>query len=324
MMCPLILKARKLFLLARTTVARPSETAAIRRFLGNREFKIHDFSILAIASIDDYVPENETSLPQIELDLWFYIDPDSIAFGRVFALATSLSADFSEVGMRYAFAADDAAEIWKHYDAAFPLKEDGNRKRPLSFFLGMEGNLKKYFGIKVSSLEKLEQALVATPLSAQGKKILNSLLRVDFVDAQRNIDGENAARSNSLSDAFATYYRRNLKQAELAEEAIAVIEQNNENLSRHYDERFRSLMSMIGGLGLPSDNDRAMKVVYTLSSEVALRGNTELFYVDASTKHELPKPITDWASRTWCSWPFGSITSIGNGLRRRTTARFAK
>lgn len=269
---------------------KTSATAAIRSFLGNREFKIHDFSILAITSIDAYDPGNESSLPQIELDLWFHIDPDSIAFGRVFGLATSLSADFSEIGMRCAFAVDDAAELWKHYDAAFPTKEDGTRKRPLSFFLGMEGNLKKYFGIKVSSLEKLEQEFVATPLSAQeGKKLLNSLLRVDFVDAQRNIDDENAARSNRLSDAFATYYRRNLEQAELAEEAIAIIEQNNENLTRHYDERFRPLMTMIGGLGLPSDNDRAMKVVSTLSSEVALRGNTELFYVDASTSHELPE-----------------------------------
>jgi predicted ATP-dependent endonuclease of OLD family len=269
---------------------KTSATAAIRSFLGNREFKIHDFSILAIASIDAYAPGNESSLPQIELDLWFHIDPNSIAFGRVFALATSLSADFSEIGMRCSFAADDAAELWKHYDAAFPTKEDGTRKRPLSFFLGMEGNLKKYFGIKVSSLEKLEEEFVATALSAQeGKKIVHSLLRVDFVDAQRNIDDENAARSNRLSDAFATYYRRNLEQAELAEEAVAIIEQNNENLTRHYDERFRPLMTMIGGLGLPSDNDRAMKVVSTLSSEVALRGNTELFYVDASTSHELPE-----------------------------------
>jgi putative ATP-dependent endonuclease of OLD family len=269
---------------------KTSATAAIRSFLGNRDFKIHDFSLLAIASIDAYAPENETNLPQIELDLWFDIDPASIAFGRVFALATSLSADFSEIGMRCAFAVDNAAELWKYYDAAFPTREDGTRKRPLSFFLGMEGNLKKYFGIKVFSLERLEQELVATPLAApEGKKILNSLLRVDFVDAQRNIDDENAARSNRLSDAFATYYRRNLEQAELAEEAIAVIEQNNENLTRHYDERFRPLMTMIGGLGLLSDNDRAMKVVSTLSSEVALRGNTELFYVDANTRHELPE-----------------------------------
>ena len=80
-----------------------------------------------------------------------------------------------------------------------------------------------------------------------------------------------------------------MNRRELAEEAIAVIEQNNDNLTRHYGERFRPLMTMIGGLGLPSDNDRAMKVVSTLSSETALRGNTELFYIDASTNHELPE-----------------------------------
>ncbi|WP_313292038.1 ATP-dependent nuclease [Rhizobium rhizoryzae] len=269
---------------------KTSATAAIRSFLGNRDFKIHDFSLVAISSIDKYSPDNENRLPQIELDLWFDIDPTKIAFGRVFALVTTLSAELSEIGMRCAFAVDDPAELWKHYDAAFPKKEDGTRKRPLSFFLGMEGNLKKFFGIRVSSLERREQELVATPLAAQeGKKILNSLLRVDFVDAQRNIDDENAARSNRLSDAFATYYRRNLEQAELAEEAVAIIERNNESLTRHYDERFKPLMTMIGGLGLPSDNDRAMKVVSTLSSEVALRGNTELFYVDAGTRHELPE-----------------------------------
>ena len=192
---------------------KTSATAAIRSFLGNREFKIHDFSMAAMASIDAFDPENEYNLPQIELDLWFEVDPEAIAFGRVFALATSLSSDFSEIGMRCAFAVDDVAELWKNYDAAFPIIE-GNRKRPLSFFLGVEGNLKKYFSIIFFSLEKVEQELIATPLAAQeGKKILNSLLRVDFVDAQRNIDDENAARSNRLSDAFATYYRRNLEQA---------------------------------------------------------------------------------------------------------------
>lgn len=269
---------------------KTSATAAVRSFLGNREFKIHDFSILSISSIDSYDPEKEKRLPQIELDLWFHIDPESVAFGQVFALTTSLTADFSEIGMRCAFAVDDVAELWKHYDTAFPKREDSSRKRSLSFFLGIEGNLRKYFGIKLSSLQRLEQELVATPLAAQeGKKILNSLLRVDFVDAQRNIDDENAARSNRLSDVFATYYRRNLEQADLAEEAISVIEQNNENLTKHYGERFRPLMEMIGGLGLPSDNDRAIKVVSTLSSEVALRGNTELFYVDVNTNHELPE-----------------------------------
>lgn len=269
---------------------KTSATAAVRSFLGNRDFKIHDFSMSCIFSIDKYAPAQGTSLPSIELDLWFQVDPGTIAFGRVFDLATSLSADFSEIGMRCIFAVEDAVELWEQYDNAFPKREDGKRGRPLSHFLELEGNLKKYFSLHVSSLEKCQNKLIATPINPKsGKKILNSLLRVDFVDAQRNIDDESATRSNRLSEAFATYYRRNLEQAELAEAAIAVIEENNENLTNHYCQHFKPLMKMIGGLGLLSDNDRTMKVVSTLSSEAALRGNTELFYVDANTNHQLPE-----------------------------------
>lgn len=269
---------------------KTSAATAVRSFLGNRDFKIHDFSTSCIFRIDKYEPSQNVYLPSIELDLWFQVDPGSIAFGRVFDLATSLSADFSEIGMRCVFAVEDAESLWEQYNNAFPKGEEGERKRPLSHFLELEGNLKKYFGLHVFSLEATGEEDIATPIDPKtGKKILNSLLRVDFVDAQRNIDDENATRSNKLSEAFATYYRRNLEQAELAEDAIAVIEKNNENLTNHYGQHFQPLMNMIGGLGLPSDNDRAMRVVSTLSSETALRGNTELFYVDANTNHELPE-----------------------------------
>lgn len=269
---------------------KTSAAAAVRSFLGNRDFKIHDFSMNCIFSIDKYDPGQDISLPSIELDLWFQVDPGAIAFGRVFDLATNLSADFSEIGMRCALAVEDVSELWGQYENAFPKGKDGKRKQPLSHFLNLEGNLKKYFGLHIFSLEKSQNKVVATPIEPKnGKKILNSLLRVDFVGAQRNIDDENATRSNRLSEAFSAYYRRNLEQAELAEKAVAVIEENNENLTKHYGQHFEPLMNMIGGLGLPTDNDRAMRVVSTLSSEAALRGNTELFYVDTNTNHELPE-----------------------------------
>src|SRR5699024_8139872 len=133
-------------------------------FLGNRDFKIHDFSMSCIFSIDKYDPAQDISLPSLELDLWFQVDPESIAFGRVFDLATSLSADFSEIGMRCAFTVEDAAKLWEQYDNAFPEGEDGMRKRPLSHFLDIEGNLKKYFSVHVFSLENSQKELIATPI----------------------------------------------------------------------------------------------------------------------------------------------------------------
>jgi hypothetical protein len=48
-------------------------------------------------------------------------------------------------------------------------------------------------------------------------------------------------------------------------------------------------MQVIKGLGVPSINDRDLRLVSSLSPEVALTGNTELFYVDATRSHELPE-----------------------------------
>lgn len=269
---------------------KTSATAAIRSFLSNRDFKIHDFSLCSLTAINAYDSADPINLPCVQLDLWFHVNPDTIEFGTVFALATDLSGDFSEIGIRCSLEAVDIPELLAKYDQAFPIKADGQRKKPLVDFLALEGNLKAHFKVHYYSLENSQTGVVTTPLDpSEGKKTLRSLLRVDFVDAQRNIDDENATRSNKLSEAFAAYYQRNLEQAEAAEAAVAVIEQNNQNLTDHYHQHFQPLMGIIADLGLPSHNDRAMKIVSTLSSEVALRGSSELFYVDATSSHELPE-----------------------------------
>ena len=269
---------------------KTSATAAVRSFLSNREFKIHDFSLCSLTAINGYDPEVPTEHPCIQLDLWFHIDPDAIEFGTVFALATDLSGDFTEIGIRCSLEVEDVAELWTEYDQAFPVRENGQRKKTLVDYLALEGILKAHYKARYYSLENNGMGVVPTPLDPnEGKKTLLSLLRVDFVEAQRNIDDENATRSNKLSEAFSAYYQRNLEQAENAEEAVAVIEENNQNLTNHYHKHFRPLMGIIADLGLPSHNDRIMKIVSTLSSEVALRGSSELFYVDATSSHELPE-----------------------------------
>ena len=248
---------------------KTSATAVIRSFLNNRDFKVHDFSICAISSINTFEPSDTLSLPSIQLDIWFKIDPESIEFGAVFALATDLSGDFTEIGIRCSLEIEDANELWRQYNQAFPAGDDGSRKKKLIDFLGLENNLKMHFKIRYYSLERRKNDIIDTLLDPnEGKKTLRSLLRVDFVDAQRNIDDESTTRSNRLSQAFAAYYQRNLEQASVSDDAVTVIEKNNANLTAHYEKHFEPLMGVIAGLGLPSHNDRVMKVVSTLSSEV--------------------------------------------------------
>ena len=125
---------------------------------------------------------------------------------------------------------------------------------------------------------------------SDGKRILNSLVRADFVDAQRNMnDDEEASRSSKLSTAFASFYRNNLDQADISDAAIQIIDENNEKLTRHYDEHFGSLMGVLDGLGVPAAHERRLKIISSISADVALRGSTDLIYIDAETAHELPE-----------------------------------
>ena len=165
-------------------------------------------------------------------------------------------------------------------------------ERGLSHFLSMEGMLTRHFALSYFGLEKTEgEELAESSIEPEeGKRILSNLIRVDFVDAQRNIDDrEVSTRSNRLSAAFGAFYKNNLKQASVKDEASKVLDENNENLNKHYDEHFGELMDVIQGLGVPSVNDRSMRVVSTLSPEVALQGNTDLLYLDADLNHELPE-----------------------------------
>ena len=48
-------------------------------------------------------------------------------------------------------------------------------------------------------------------------------------------------------------------------------------------------MEVIRGLGVPSVNDRQLRIISSLSSEMALQGNTSLLYIDPTLNHELPE-----------------------------------
>ncbi len=270
---------------------KTSATTVFRCFLGERKFQIYDFSVSKIVDIDEFgVDGDEEKLPGIELDIWFRVDPESIEFGRAFTLLPTLSDDFERLGVRLTFRASDATKLRESYLAAYPTEGDEAPADSLSEFLAKDSNLARYFEISYAALEETGDDITATPLdSAEGKNLLRSLIRIDFVEAQRNIDDEEEHRANRLSSAFAGFYRSNLKQIEAAAEAQKVIDEHNEKLSAHYATQFSGLMDVIKGLGVPSVNDRDLQIVSALSPETALRGNTNLLYVDKERNHKLPE-----------------------------------
>lgn len=274
---------------------KTSATAIFRCFLGDRDFKIHDFSVARIVDFQKFTTSGVAAdLPLISLDLWFKINPDTIAFGIVYTLLPKLS-DFSHVGMRLSFGIEDASKLLEHYIATYPLNQDGARAKTLFEYLSIDSNLSRHTEVKYAFLEEKKDTVgkievIATSLNSdEGKSLIKQLVRVDFVDAQRNINDDDNSRSNRLSSAFAAYYLKNLEQTECAAEAHKVIDDNNSQLTAHYATQFKPLIDLIKGLGVPSVNDRDLRIVSSLSPETALRGSTELFYVDPNLKHELPE-----------------------------------
>ncbi len=275
---------------------KTSATVIFRYFLKGTEFRIHDFSVSKIREIDQFGSKenkDDMSLPSIDLDLWFKIDPE-IEFGRVFSLLPSTLSDIDEVGIRVSFAAkqDDIDILFSAYHEAKSLKKEraAYEEFTLSRFLNIQGRLKRFFRLHYYVLEKAgNDAIVSSLEPSEAERVLSSLLRIDFVDAQRNIDDQEASRSNRLSSAFATFYKHNLEEPGINEAASQVIDENNQSLSAHYEMTFKDLMGVISILGVPSVNDRRLKIVSTLNPEGVLKGNTELLYIDPLINHELPE-----------------------------------
>jgi len=292
------LEEKETIFVGANNAGKTSATAAFRLFVSrDRAFKIHDFSASLIAEINKFgeigiastdVDELNGKLPRIELDLWFTVSP-AVEYGRVADFLPTLGKDYSEVGVRICFSAINPIELHEAYLSVYPK---GDHKKSLSYFLGQSDNLTKYFSLQYFSLEKgspAEEPISCSLDKNKAQKTLALLLRVDYVEAQRNIDDKDSAQSNRLSSVFADFYKHNLKQREHDEASALVIDKSNDDLSAHYRTEFEPLVNVISNLGFPALNDRGLRVISNLSPEKALSGNTAITYIDDETKHELPE-----------------------------------
>lgn len=295
------LDPRETIFVGANNAGKTSATAAFRLFVSNRQdFKIHDFPTELINKFDQFGESEEhkiESLPSIQLDLWFSFDPE-IEYGRIAYLLPRIGAESVEAGIRLEYSLASPEQLLLDYNKQYPRKTDTTtnatptQRKPLSHYLSQDGILKKHFNLKYYILEQDQRTSEITlhPLEQQtGKKALSSLIRVDFVDAQRNIDDNSTSKSNRLSDIFFDFYQHNLNKLNNDNESVEIIEKSNDNLSIHYEKEFKSLIQTIEELGFPGANDRQLKIISNLNPEKALSGNAILTYFDTNSKHTLPE-----------------------------------
>lgn len=270
---------------------KTSAAAAFRLFFRRNDFTVNDFTVACISDLNKFGQDESIKgnlLPTIEMDLWLSIDPD-IEFGRVFSLIPNVSTDFEKVGIRLRYCVKDPDVLRAEYASTFPVVA-GKPRNSLSNYLSLPNMLSRHFSVRYFALEGENDSVKETEIEPdEGKRTLHSLIRVDFIDAQRNIHDQESGRHNRLSSAFAAYYKYNLEKPAINEAANQVIDENNAKLTAHYKDHFGPLLKRLSNLGVPSAHDRELRLVSSISAQEALQGSTELYYVDEALQHELPE-----------------------------------
>lgn len=265
---------------------KTSATHAIDLFLsGNKDkFTVNDFSASCWCDFENFVGLEEDNekvrLPSIALDVWINVDEDNLY--RVIELLPRADWEGSKVGLRIEFVAKDAAQTLANFKTKLHVaskftntkEKDGHDYKPwprnmrdyLSRELKNEYSL-RYFILDEAqfNVEKFDHNY--TPLEIisdnehSGHKIINSLIKVDFLSAQRHLsDGAAQARTEDLSKRLSRFYTRSQKKREEDHNALRAIAISEQQLTKHFSEVFNATFKSLRKLGYPGLANPALEV----------------------------------------------------------------
>ncbi len=256
---------------------KTSVAHAIHFFVGGTSDRVsfHDLSACRWSDISAFEEgEEHASLPVMSIDLWFAVEESDLH--RVIDLLPNLKWKGAKVGVRVAFAPrneDEALSRFRerHAQAQFAVADLEQSKGeepyvvpPRSLLEYLETELRKEYGFKYFVLDEeqfdddLEPNVGYEPQELlrdqgrTGKDIVNSLIKVDFLHAQRHLsDSEGGNRSEELSRHLSRYYQRNLKRHGDDYKAIRALADSEKSLNQHLEQVFADVFQRLARLGYP-------------------------------------------------------------------------
>ena len=264
---------------------KTSVAHALHFFVGAARDRVrfHDISACRWKDIDAFESsEEDSSLPVLSVDLWFGVEPSDLH--RVIDLLPNLEWQGATVGIRIAFAPRNEDETLLRFqerhaqaqsavaDLDTPEGEDAYVAPPRTLREYLEGELHreyefKYFVLDESQFndelepnEGYEPQEILKDQGRTGKDIVNSLIKVDFLHAQRHLsDSEGGSRSEELSRHLSRYYQRNLERRGEDHNAIKALADSEVLLNQHLGRVFAGTLDRLGQLGYPGlTNPRLM------------------------------------------------------------------
>ncbi|WP_245646552.1 ATP-dependent nuclease [Sphingomonas soli] len=253
---------------------------ALQLFTGHGRFNIHDFSAELWPSIVAFgAGEEGAALPTVEVDVWLEIGAEDVH--RAIDLLPSLAWESTLVGMRVAYAPIDPEATRARYTEAreralaavdkdehdVPVFDPAPRhlRDYLRNHLNDEYELRyfvldpaKFDANMVAEAEYVPASLAGRDQS--GREILNSILRIDFLNAQRHLsDSPGGARAEDLSRVLSRFYGRNLEQRGEDLDALRALAASEVSLNEHLERVFEPTLRSLAKLGYPGlSNPRMM------------------------------------------------------------------
>lgn len=272
---------------------KTSATHAVELFLsGSKEkFTVNDFSASCWQAFESFPAEDAVEqafeFPAITLDVWISVDPDNLY--RVVDLLPRAACEGALVGVRIEFAVQDAAQTLASYRkvaieaAKFAQNkaEHGADYKPwprnmrdyLARELKNEYGL-RYFILDEASLDPANAGETYTPkeilgdTDRTGHSIINSLIKVDFLSAQRHLsDGNAQARTEDLSKRLSRFYTRNQSKRDDDHNALRALALSEDQLTKHFSDVFKDTFKSLCKLGYPGLSNPSMEIRAALRLE---------------------------------------------------------
>nr|WP_057916327.1 ATP-dependent endonuclease [Lysobacter antibioticus] len=271
---------------------KTSATHAIELFLsgGKDKFTIHDFCVDCWADFESFPAEGaanaKVQFPAISLDVWISVDADNLY--RVVELLPRAAWEGSLVGLRIEFSAKDAPQTLANFRAKaaeaakFATKEkDGHDYKPwprnMRDYLSRE--LKNEYGLRYFILDEAQiKAETTDAVNApkeiigdterSGHTVINSLIKVDFLSAQRHLsDGNAQARTEDLSKRLSRFYARSQNKREDDHNALRALALSEDQLTKHFSDVFSDAFKSLRKLGYPGLANPSLEIRAALKLE---------------------------------------------------------
>lgn len=254
---------------------KTSVAEALLLFVGNAEknFSTYDFSVACRNDFDKaqqamLAGENNPAMPVMAIDLHFeYNDkPEDLAVAA--DLLMDLNPETNRVILRVEFGVKDVMSLFNDFR--------DTREKDQTLFEFLSDDLAKYYSLawyKVAPENDEKEPL-------DDKKVVERILKVDFVFAQRHIDDREDSRATRLSHLLHAHYQKHYREVEPEkhEDIEAILKMHAEELGGKYMKAFDGLIASLKQFGYPQRRAPSMSIRAELNSDTIFKENTRIYY----------------------------------------------